>query len=68
MVERPLQFMEIPRRDPDKLPAEERITNYREIYGQYSAEEPPTRPGAASTAATRTASGSARCTTTSRTG
>ena len=45
MVERPLQFMEIPRRDPDKLPAEERITNYREIYGQYTAGEAADQAG-----------------------
>lgn len=37
MVERPLQFMEIPRQDPGKLSVEERIGNYREIYGNYDA-------------------------------
>ncbi len=37
MVERPLQFMEIPRQDPEKLPPEERIRDYREIYGNYDA-------------------------------
>ncbi len=30
-----LQFIEIPRYDPDKSPARERIQQFREIYGQY---------------------------------
>src|SRR6185295_8203536 len=33
-----LQFLEIPRRDPEKLPVEQRILSYREIYSQYDAE------------------------------
>lgn len=32
------QFMQVPRRDPDKKPAEVRIKEYREIYGQFDAE------------------------------
>ncbi len=38
MAANPLQFLEIPRRDPDKLPVEQRILSYREIYSQYDAE------------------------------
>ncbi|MEJ2603582.1 MAG: NAD(P)-binding protein, partial [Gammaproteobacteria bacterium] len=45
MVERPLQFMEIPRRDPEKVPVEERIRDYREIYGNYTAEEAADQAG-----------------------
>jgi glutamate synthase (NADPH) small chain len=33
-----LQFLEIPRRDPEKLPVEQRILSFREIYSQYDAE------------------------------
>ena len=39
MNERPLQFMEIPREDPEKTTAEARIHHYREIYGHYSPEQ-----------------------------
>ena len=33
----PLQFLDIPRRDPEKLPIEERLRSFREIYAQYDA-------------------------------
>src|SRR5271156_4615784 len=33
-----LQFLDIPRKDPDKLPLEVRTTEFREIYPQSSAE------------------------------
>src|ERR1700686_4626572 len=33
-----LQFLDIPRKDPDKLAVEVRTKEYREIYSQYSAE------------------------------
>jgi len=33
-----LQFLDIPRRDPDKLAVEVRTREFREIYAQYSAE------------------------------
>ncbi len=36
-----LQFLEIPRHDPEKLPVAERVTQFREIYTQFDA------PGAA---------------------
>jgi glutamate synthase (NADPH/NADH) small chain len=37
MADKYLQFLEIPRRDPDKLAVEERIQSYREIYAAYDA-------------------------------
>ena len=37
MTRNHLQFLEIPRRDPDKLAVEERIQSYREIYTSYDA-------------------------------
>ena len=33
----PLQFLDIPRHDPEKLPIEERLRSFREIYAQYDA-------------------------------
>lgn len=36
--EKPLRFLEIPRKDPRKVPPKERVRDYREIYGQYDAE------------------------------
>ncbi|MEL7297056.1 MAG: FAD-dependent oxidoreductase [Pseudomonadota bacterium] len=45
MSEFPLQFLDIPRRDPDKAPADIRVQHYREIYGQYSAEEAADQAG-----------------------
>src|ERR1700676_4293012 len=38
MANKHLQFLEIPRKDPDKLAVEVRIKDFREIYSQYSAE------------------------------
>src|ERR1017187_3052118 len=38
MTEKYLQFLDIPRQDPDKLPVEVRIQEFREIYSQYDAE------------------------------
>ncbi len=32
------QFIDIQRQDPDKLPADERVQSFREIYGQYSPQ------------------------------
>jgi len=37
-LEKPLRFLEIPRTDPKKTPAAERVRDYREIYGQFDAE------------------------------
>ena len=38
MADKYLQFLDIPRRDPDKLAVEERTLHFREIYAEYSAE------------------------------
>ncbi len=38
MTDKHLQFLDIPRKDPDKLPVEVRTREFREIYSQYSAE------------------------------
>src|ERR1700734_291681 len=38
MADKHLQFLEIPRKDPDKLPLEVRTTEFREIYSQYGSE------------------------------
>lgn len=38
MANKHLQFLEIPRRDPEKLGVEERIKGYREIYAAYDAD------------------------------
>ena len=35
MSKHPLQFLEVPRRDPDKESAEDRILHFGEIYGSY---------------------------------
>lgn len=37
MAIHPLQFIELPRQDPDKLPFETRVRHWSEIYGQYDA-------------------------------
>ena len=38
MNDKYLQFLDIPRQDPAKLPVEARIREFREIYSQYGAE------------------------------
>src|SRR5450631_2321920 len=38
MADKHLQFLDIPRRDPEKLGVEVRTRQFREIYSQYSAE------------------------------
>lgn len=38
MADNHLQFLEIPRRDPDKKPVESRILEFREIYAQYGSD------------------------------
>jgi len=45
MAEHPLQFLEIPRRDPEKDPAEVRIKHYSEIYGNYDAADAGAQAG-----------------------
>ena len=38
MNDKYMQFLEIPRKDPDKLPLEVRTAEFREIYAPYAAE------------------------------
>jgi glutamate synthase (NADPH/NADH) small chain len=45
MADKHLQFLEVPRRDPDKLPVEERTRKFREIYTLYPAEEAAQQAG-----------------------
>ena len=45
MVDRHLQFLDIPRKDPDKLAVETRTKQFREIYSQYSAESAAQQAG-----------------------
>ncbi|MEO0574855.1 MAG: FAD-dependent oxidoreductase [Pseudomonadota bacterium] len=45
MAEFPLQFLDIPRRDPAKEDANQRVHHYREIYGQFTAEEAADQAG-----------------------
>ncbi|MDJ0910884.1 MAG: FAD-dependent oxidoreductase [Woeseiaceae bacterium] len=45
MPKHPLQFLEVPRRDPEKVPAEERIKNFGEIYGEYDAADAAQQAG-----------------------
>src|SRR5258708_16550072 len=40
-----LQFLDIPRKDPDKLAVEVRTKEFREIYSQYSAEAASAQAG-----------------------
>jgi glutamate synthase (NADPH/NADH) small chain len=45
MADKYLQFLDIPRRDPDKLGVAARTTHFREIYSQYSAESAAQQAG-----------------------
>jgi len=45
MAKHPLQFLEIPRRDPEKQPAEERIRHFGEIYGSYDGADAASQAG-----------------------
>ena len=45
MAKHPLQFLEIPRRDPEKEPAEERIRHFDEIYGSYDGADAASQAG-----------------------
>ncbi|MEO1036327.1 MAG: FAD-dependent oxidoreductase [Pseudomonadota bacterium] len=40
-----LQFVDVPRADPEKEPAEDRVHHYREIYGQYDAAQAADQAG-----------------------
>ncbi|MEX0709440.1 MAG: FAD-dependent oxidoreductase [Woeseia sp.] len=45
MSKHPLQFLEVPRRDPAKEPAEIRIRHYSEIYGNYDGADAASQAG-----------------------
>ena len=45
MAKHPLQFLEIPRRDPEKAPAEVRIKHFGEIYGSYDGADAAAQAG-----------------------
>ena len=45
MSKYPLQFLEVPRRDPEKEPAEDRIRHYGEIYGSYDGADAGAQAG-----------------------
>jgi glutamate synthase (NADPH/NADH) small chain len=45
MSKHPLQFLEIPRRDPEKQPPEIRIKHYGEIYGAYDGADAASQAG-----------------------
>lgn len=45
MAKHPLQFLEVPRRDPEKEPAEERIQHFGEIYGHYDGADAAAQAG-----------------------
>lgn len=45
MSKHPLQFLEVPRRDPDKEPAEVRIRHFGEIYGHYDGASAAAQAG-----------------------
>ncbi len=45
MAKHPLQFLEIPRRDPEKEPAEIRIKHFDEIYGSYDGASAAAQAG-----------------------
>jgi glutamate synthase (NADPH) small chain len=45
MADNHLQFLDIPRKEPDKLSVEVRTREFREIYSQYSAEDAGAQAG-----------------------
>ena len=45
MAKHPLQFLEVPRRDPEKEAVEERITHYGEICGSYDGADAAAQAG-----------------------
>ena len=45
MAKHPLQFLEVPRKDPEKEPAEARIKHYGEIYGSYDGADAGAQAG-----------------------
>jgi len=45
MPKHPLQFLEVPRRDPEKQDAESRVQHYGEIYGHYDGADAAAQAG-----------------------
>ncbi len=45
MSKHPLQFLEVPRKDPEKEDVEDRITHYGEIYGSYDGASAAAQAG-----------------------
>ena len=45
MAKHPLQFLEVPRRDPDKEAADERVKHFGEIYGSYDGASAAAQAG-----------------------
>ncbi|MGB1556404.1 MAG: FAD-dependent oxidoreductase [Oceanococcaceae bacterium] len=45
MAKNALQFLDLPRHDPPKKPVEERILEFGEIYGEFSAEKAANQSG-----------------------
>ncbi len=45
MTDKTMQFLDVPRQDPEKLPLEVRTTEFREIYAQYGAETAASQAG-----------------------
>jgi glutamate synthase (NADPH/NADH) small chain len=45
MSKYPLQFLEVPRRDPEKEPVEDRIRHFGEIYGSYDGADAGAQAG-----------------------
>ncbi len=45
MADKNLQFLEVPRKDPEKLPVEARVRQFREIYASYPPEEAAQQAG-----------------------
>ncbi len=45
MAKHPLQFLEVPRRDPEKEAVEERIRHFGEIYGSYDGADAAAQAG-----------------------
>ena len=45
MSKHPLQFLEVPRKDPEKESADDRITHYGEIYGSYDGADAAAQAG-----------------------
>ena len=45
MSDKNMQFLDVPRKDPEKLPVEVRISQFREIYSQYAPDSAAQQAG-----------------------